>query len=147
MANNGAAGATAGDTDGFHHPGNRLGMPEDGSGSVPTVARRLAALCVDWALCTLVVNAFLDAPMEVRGYAVLLVFAAQAMLLVTFTGTTVGKRLLGIRMAALSDSRLPWPLAVVVRTVLLCLVIPAVIYDRDQRGLHDRAAGMVSTRI
>ena len=34
----------------------------------------------------------------------------------------------------------------VVRTVLLCLVIPAVIWDADQRGLHDKAAGTVLLR-
>jgi hypothetical protein len=33
-----------------------------------------------------------------------------------------------------------------VRTVLLCLLIPAFITDRDQRGLHDRAAGTVLVR-
>ena len=39
----------------------------------------------------------------------------------------------------------PWrPL---VRTVLLCLAIPALIWDRDQRGLHDRGAGTVLVRI
>jgi uncharacterized RDD family membrane protein YckC len=33
-----------------------------------------------------------------------------------------------------------------VRTVLLCLVIPAFIWDRDGRGLHDKAAGTVVVR-
>ncbi|CPU67518.1 Conserved membrane protein of uncharacterised function [Mycobacteroides abscessus] len=32
------------------------------------------------------------------------------------------------------------------RTVLLCLVIPAVVWDADGRGLHDRAAGTVLVR-
>ena len=27
-----------------------------------------------------------------------------------------------------------------VRTVLLCLAVPPLIWDRDRRGLHDRAA-------
>ena len=34
----------------------------------------------------------------------------------------------------------------IVRTVLLVLVIPAVIWDADQRGLHDKAAGTVLVR-
>jgi uncharacterized RDD family membrane protein YckC len=38
-----------------------------------------------------------------------------------------------------------WP-AIVVRTGLLLLVLPAVVYDRDGRGLHDRAAGTVVVR-
>jgi hypothetical protein len=31
--------------------------------------------------------------------------------------------------------------------VLICLVIPAVIFDADQRGLHDRVRGTVLVRI
>jgi uncharacterized RDD family membrane protein YckC len=34
----------------------------------------------------------------------------------------------------------------VIRTVLLCLVIPPVVYDADGRGLHDRAAGTIVLR-
>ena len=36
-----------------------------------------------------------------------------------------------------------WPLA----AVLLCLAIPALIWDRDQRGLHDKAAQTVLVRL
>jgi hypothetical protein len=35
----------------------------------------------------------------------------------------------------------------VVRTVLLCLAIPALIWDADLRGLHDRAAGTMLVRV
>ena len=31
--------------------------------------------------------------------------------------------------------------------LLLCLAIPALIWDRDQRGLHDRLAGTVLVRV
>jgi hypothetical protein len=34
----------------------------------------------------------------------------------------------------------------VIRTVLLCLVIPPVVYDADGRCLHDRAAGTIVLR-
>ena len=34
----------------------------------------------------------------------------------------------------------------VVAPTLLALVIPAVIWDADQRGLHDKAAGTVLVR-
>jgi uncharacterized RDD family membrane protein YckC len=33
-----------------------------------------------------------------------------------------------------------------IRAQLICLVIPAVIYDRDRRGLHDKAADTVVVR-
>ena len=40
----------------------------------------------------------------------------------------------------------PGPLAALVRAVLLCLVIPAVIFDPDQRGLHDKAMNTLLIR-
>jgi hypothetical protein len=33
-----------------------------------------------------------------------------------------------------------------VRSVLVCLVIPPVIYNLDQRGLHDLAVGTVTVK-
>ena len=34
-----------------------------------------------------------------------------------------------------------------IRTVLLLLVIPVAVWDADNRGLHDKAAGTVLVRI
>ncbi len=58
----------------------------------------------------------------------------------------MGKRILSIRVARI-DGRpvgLVWAL---VRTILLLLVVPALITDRDLRGLHDRAANTIVIRI
>jgi uncharacterized RDD family membrane protein YckC len=33
------------------------------------------------------------------------------------------------------------------RTLLLALVIPAVVYDRDRRGLHDKVGATVVVRV
>jgi hypothetical protein len=35
---------------------------------------------------------------------------------------------------------------IVLLTLLLCLVIPAVVMDSDGRGLHDRAVGSIVVR-
>jgi uncharacterized RDD family membrane protein YckC len=40
----------------------------------------------------------------------------------------------------------PGFLASALRTALLMLLVPAVIVDRDGRGLHDKAAGTVVVR-
>jgi len=39
------------------------------------------------------------------------------------------------------------PARALLRTVLLCLALPALIWDRDGRGLHDRLAKTVEVRI
>jgi uncharacterized RDD family membrane protein YckC len=56
-------------------------------------------------------------------------------------------RLIGIRVARLADSvAVPGFLPVAIRTALLLLVIPAVVINREGRGLHDKAAGTVVLR-
>ncbi|WP_017541420.1 RDD family protein [Nocardiopsis halophila] len=122
-------------------------MPEEGAGSVPGIGLRLLALLLDWGLSLAIAYGILGADPQEAQYVPLLVFAVMTALLLTLFGTTVGKRITGTGVAATGERALPWPLAVVIRTVLLCLVIPAVVYDRDQRGLHDRAAGTVSRRL
>ncbi|WP_026124351.1 RDD family protein [Nocardiopsis baichengensis] len=140
-------GDAAPDEDEFRYRGNRLGMPEEGAGSVPGIGRRLLALLLDWGLSLAIAYGILGADPQEAQYVPLMVFAVMTALLLTLFGTTVGKRITGTGVAATGERALPWPLAVVIRTVLLCLVIPAVVYDRDQRGLHDRAAGTVSRRL
>ena len=35
------------------------------------------------------------------------------------------------------------PYQALVRTVLLLLLVPALVWDADRRGLHDKAAGAI----
>jgi len=122
--------------------GERLGLPESGPGSLAGQGRRLGALLVDWAIAYLVVSAFGWHPTSPQGqWGVLAVFAAEHLLLISTLGFTIGKRIFGLRVGRLGGPLTP--LNAVVRTVLLMLVIPAVIWDRDGRGLHDRWAGTV----
>ena len=126
-------------------PGERLGLPEEGSGSVAPYGRRLLALFIDWGL-SLVVAGFLARSLEwtppQRSLATLVIFGIQVWVLVGLLGTTIGKRLCGIRVHRL-DGRPVGPLWALARTVLLLLVVPALLWDRDYRGLHDRAANTV----
>ena len=123
------------------YPGERFGLPADGPRSVAGMGRRLGALLIDWAVCTLIATALFH-----DQYWTLVVFAVQDYLLTALTGLTLGKRLAGIRVARL-DGRpvgLGWGL---VRTLLLLTVIPPLITDRDLRGLHDRAANTIVIRL
>ncbi len=73
-------------------------------------------------------------------------FYAVTVLFLATTGTTIGKRLFGLRVVRLDGRRATIP-QVLLRTLLLCLVIPAAVWDRDTRGLHDKAVGTVEVRI
>ncbi len=131
--------------DEWKYRGERLGLPETGPGSLAPQGRRLGALVVDWAIAYVLSGAFGWKPSSAQGqWGTIAIFAAEHLVLLSLLGFTVGKRLFGLRVGKLGGPLTP--VHVIVRTVLLLLVIPAVIWDRDGRGLHDRWAGTVEVR-
>ncbi|WP_062443692.1 RDD family protein [Herbidospora daliensis] len=128
------------------YPGQRLGLPEQGKGSIARFVRRLGALLIDWLICAWAISQGLlrltgtDAALVTIG-----ILALEYILLVGTMGMTFGMRLVNIRVATL-DGGQPSPKSVLIRTVLLILAVPALIFDKDQRGLHDRFAGTVVLR-
>ncbi|GAA2851945.1 RDD family protein [Streptosporangium fragile] len=129
------------------YPGERLGLPEEGSGSVARFGRRIGAILIDWLICTwAIARGLLGIDPTRAPWAPVLILAVEYLLLVGTMGMTFGMRLMGIRVAAL-DGGAPRFVPVLVRTFLLCLAVPALIWDRDQRGLHDRAANTVVVRL
>lgn len=134
------------------YPGERLGFPASGAGSVARAGRRIGALAIDYAAATIVAIAFfgydqfaLPAEAGWSQFAPMAVFAAMNVLFLPTLGGTPGHRLLGMRLQLVGGGWVGlW--RPIVRTLLLCIVIPAVIWDPDQRGLHDKAAGTVLLR-
>ncbi len=132
----------------FGYPGQRFGLPKQGIGSVARMGRRIFALTIDWIAAILVTHlVFPDLVYgsEVFAAATLGIFAAQVFLLASTTGASFGYKIVGIRLISISSSRITF-LKVLARTALLCLVIPALIWDRDGRGLHDKAVGTITMR-
>ena len=123
-------------------PGDLLGLPQHGPASMATAARRMGALVIDWAIALLVSNLAFGG----EAFATLLVFAAMHVLGLTLLATTVGKALLGMQVVQVGGRPAPFP-RVLVRTALLCLVLPAVVVGPDGRGMHDRVADTVEIRM
>jgi uncharacterized RDD family membrane protein YckC len=129
--------------------GAGLGLPEDGPGSLASPGARLGAFVVDAVVANLLAGlpylfGVRYGPGE-RGYAVYAAFLIAEFVLVATAGATLGKQLLRIRVVRTDGARLAWPW-VLARTLLLAFLIPAVIWDRNGRGLHDRAAGALTVR-
>ena len=135
----GGPGSLTRDLDDF--PGRRLGLPQTGAGSVARFGRRFAALSIDWALSLLIARGLLDG----NEWGTLAVFTTANVLLVATAGQSVGHRILKLRVTRL-DGGAPGVARSLGRGVLLTLAVPALVWDRDQRGLHDRFMGTVLRR-
>lgn len=133
-------------------PGTGLGLPPEGPGSVAPLGRRILALIIDWFACQAVAVAVLGMPVgQVSGldaFGPLGLFFLVNLVLVTTIGTTIGHRLLGVRVISLDGDGIqpPPPARSAVRALLLCFFVPAVVMDGDMRGLHDKAARTVVVR-
>ena len=148
----GYAGPVSVDLGENSYPGERLGRPSSGPGSIARLGRRIGALVIDYAAATIIATAFfgydqfaLPAEAGITLFAPMRVFAALTVVSLPPLGGTPGHRLLGMRLELLHGGWVGlW--RPVVRTVLLIVVLPAVIWDADQRGMHDKAAGTVLVR-
>jgi uncharacterized RDD family membrane protein YckC len=141
-------GPGASSRDGGSYPGSRLGMPQRGPGSIARFGRRLVGVMIDWLLCSLVAAALWGYSItggDSGSFKPLVIFAVQHLILVGTIGFTIGHRVVGLRVVRLGGG-LPGFVPALARTILLVLAIPALIWDRDDRGLHDKVAGTVVIR-
>lgn len=114
--------------------------------------RRLLALMVDWFACVLVVVAIIgfDAYLDDRsaGFLVLGVYVLENTLFTAFGGGSFGQLATRLRVIRLDGSgRTLDVIPAFVRSLLIALVIPPLIFRPDGRGLHDMAVGSVTVPL
>ena len=116
--------------------GASLGLPGDGPGSLASFGSRVVAFCIDAVGSALVAGLF-PAP-DLPGNWALAAFAVITAGSLMLVGQTPGMQLVGLRLAHPRQGGRLAPWRAVVRTALLCLLVPALVVDADGRGLHDR---------
>lgn len=133
------------------YPGERLGLPEEGHQSVARVGRRILALMIDWVSAIIVTmlvtgGGYLTIASSNAGQlTILAIFVGLQILGIWAIGGSMGHRLCGMYLVNVHGGSLdPW--RPVVRSLLLGLVIPALVWDSDQRGFHDKIAGTILLR-
>ena len=118
-------------------------------------ARRVLALVIDWFASTLVVMAVIGpggwSEDRYAGLYTTAVFILESSVLTAFAGGSFGKLVTRLRVVrqgsepgrvgGLSLGR------ALLRSVLICLVIPPLVFRPDGRGLHDMAAGSVTVPL
>jgi uncharacterized RDD family membrane protein YckC len=133
-------------------PGQRLGLPQEGSGSVAPFGARAAAFAVDAIASGFVASLFVhpsaDSAVLVGAAPALIVLALEQVLFVALIGQTLGMRLVGLKVVRLArPEKVPGLLPAVLRTIPLMITLGlAAFFTKDGRGLHDLAAGSVVVR-
>lgn len=121
--------------------------PSSGAGSVAGFGARLLAFVVDGALSVGVALLSGRRPGHAGyGITVYVVFLLIELVFVTLAGQTPGMRVAGIVVVRARDGARPQLQWVLLRTVLLATVAPALVPDRTGRPLHDRACGTATLR-
>jgi uncharacterized RDD family membrane protein YckC len=131
------------------YPGQPLGLPEHGSGSLAGLGRRLAALLVDWllayGLAALGMTLGLIS-LPALSTAVLVIWLVLGVLAVRLFQFTPGQYALGLRVASVDQRLLVGLGRATARGVLIAFVIPALFVDVDGRGIQDRVTGTAVVR-
>jgi uncharacterized RDD family membrane protein YckC len=125
--------------------GEHLGLPAHGPRSLASTGQRLGAFAVDALASALVAALFVQArphhsgaSSHLPGSWSIVPFALDYVVGTLVASRTLGMHLFGLRLIRVDRVEAIGPLRAAARTALLILLIPAVIWDRDGRGLHDR---------
>jgi uncharacterized RDD family membrane protein YckC len=131
------------------YPGETLGLPESGPGSLAPMGRRLGALLVDWliavglALLVVQLGVISSQWMDRLEWVIWLVLGVLSVRLFSFTP---GQLALRLQVAAV-DGHLPVGIGrLTVRGLLVGFVIPPLFTDADGRGVQDRVTGTAVVR-
>ena len=114
-----------------------------------SLGRRFVALVLDWLMSYAIVAALtggIGGTYSNREFSVLALFFTEFFILSALQGASAGHRIVGIRIVRFSDKGPITAKQALIRTVLLCLVVTAITYDDDGRGVHERLSNTVLIR-
>lgn len=128
------------------YPGQSIGLPESGRGSLASWWSRIGAMIGDWAASMIVATLFFGPGVLTesgwRSFMILAVYFVEASILTTVTGSSFGQLIARIGVVRVNGE----PLGLwrpTVRTALKCLVIPMIVIGAERRAMNDMLLGTV----
>ena len=111
--------------------------------------RRMLGIALDWLAAYAITlgffaggGDFLERSRGVGG-TVLLVMALEYLILVSFGGSSFGHRLVGLKVVRFSDGGTVSPVQALIRTVLMIIIVTAITFDENGRGVNERLSDTV----
>ena len=109
-----------------------------------SLGRRMAALLIDWLMSYAIAigffsggGTFTDRVPNAR-IPVLFIFFAEMAIMTALGGASAGHRVMRMKVVRFNDGGVATPVQALIRTTLICLVITAITFDENGRGIHER---------
>jgi uncharacterized RDD family membrane protein YckC len=101
-----------------------------------SLGRRVLALAIDWTMSRLI-SGLLNPYLFIKNdFSTLLIFFLEVAFFTIIFQASAGQRILGIKVVTYPEQARVAPKKIVLRTLLICLVLPAV-FTKEGRSLHD----------
>jgi uncharacterized RDD family membrane protein YckC len=106
--------------------------------------RRMVGVLIDWLMSyAIAIGFFVEFGEPAMGAVVFLIFTIQYLIFTVFGGSTPGHRIMGLKIVRFSDGGMPTPIQALIRTGLLILIITAITFDQNGRGINERLSNTV----
>jgi len=111
--------------------------------------RRLLGITIDWFASYAITLGFFAGSGDFlersrgAGGTVLIVLYFQYLLLVAMGGSSFGHRIVGLKVVRFSDGGAATPLQALIRTVLMIIIVTAITFDENGRGINERLSNTV----
>lgn len=101
-----------------------------------SLARRVVALVIDWTMSRLIAGLLNPYLFINSDFSTLFIFFIEVAFFTIIFQASAGQRIMAIKVVTFPDQARVAPKQVVIRTLLICLVIPAV-FTKESQPLHN----------
>jgi uncharacterized RDD family membrane protein YckC len=114
--------------------------------------RRALGITIDWLAAYAITLGFFSGGGSLlersrgAGGTVLIVLALEYLILVSLGGSSFGHRIVGLKVVRFSDGGAVTPLQALIRTALMIIIITAITFDDNGRGINERLSDSVLVR-
>jgi uncharacterized RDD family membrane protein YckC len=104
----------------------------------------MLGVLIDWLMSyAIAIGFFIEFGEPSMGAVVFLIFTAQYLVFAALGGATPGHRIMGLKTVRFSDGGMPTPLQALIRTSLLIIIVTAITFDQNGRGINERLSNTV----
>ena len=104
----------------------------------------MLGVLIDWLLCAAIAKGFFDGGQRwAEPYVAPAIFFAQYVFFATLGGATPGHRIVGLKIVRFSDAGMPTPIQALIRASLLVIILTAITFDQNGRGINERLSNTV----